>query len=162
MESLEIRIAMAFELEQIVALWKRFMEEIVPEIEPEIAELGWTTRLKKQIADSKVLVAVKGQTLVGFIAYVDHHNWQLLPENVAYIVDFYVAPEARKSPAAQNLFSNLKELISMKYAAIWTNTHITNKRMQTLLKRWRFQELENFTIQGISDHVYYQLDQDTR
>ena len=133
-------------------------EEVVPDANPEEAEETWTERLKKQIADSKVIVADDGRTLIGFFAFIDHDDRQWVPPGIAYVVDIYVIPEARASTAARALFRAAAELLRTAYSETWTNTHVKNKRVQVLLKRAGFGLFDGFEIDGLKDQVYYRLD----
>ncbi len=149
------------DIRQLVALWKRFMieeNEAVPNANPAQAERPWTTRLQIQIANSKVIVADNDGVLVGFLAFIDARDRPWVPARTAYVVDIYVAPEARETTAAKRLFSAASEMLRASYAETWTNTHTRNRRMQILLKRAGFEPLVGFEIEGLRDPLYYRLD----
>ncbi len=156
-------MASVADVEEIVSLWRRFMTEeaeVVPDANPEKAEQTWAERLQSQIADSKVIVADDGGTLIGFFAFIDHDDREWVPDGIAYVVDIYIVPEARASTAARALFRAASELLRTAYSETWTNTHANNKRVQVLLKRAGFRSLDGFEIWGLKDQVYYRLDND--
>jgi hypothetical protein len=155
------RMASIADVEEIVSLWRRFMteeEEVVPDANPEQAEQTWSERLQSQIADSKVIVAEDGRTLIGFFAFIDHEDREWIPAGIAYVVDIYVVPEARASTAARHLFRAASDLLRTEYSETWTNTHLKNKRVQVLLKRAGFGLLDGFEMDGLKHQVYYRLD----
>ena len=158
-------LASLAEAGETVALWKRFMaeeKEAVPDADPQAAEEGWTERLRNQIADSKLIVAADGGTPVGFLGFIDHNDRPWVPAGVAYVVDIYVVPEARKGTSARALFHAAAELLRAAYSETWTNTHVTNERMQVLLRRAGFESLDDFRIEGLRDQVYYRRDNSSR
>jgi ribosomal protein S18 acetylase RimI-like enzyme len=146
---------------EIMALWKRFMaeeNEAVPDADPEEAEGPWTARLRKLVADSKVIVAISGDVIVGFFAFIDAQDRPWVPAGTAYAVDIYVAPEARRAAATKRLLDAAADLLRARYAETWTNTHIENRRMRRLLERAGFEPLLGFEIQGLRDQAYYRVD----
>jgi ribosomal protein S18 acetylase RimI-like enzyme len=158
---MKTHIAGLAEAEEIAALWKRFMteeKEVIPEADPQAAEEGWTERLRNQIADAKLIVAADRRTLVGFLGFIDHNDRQWVPPGVAYIVDIYVVPEARNGTAARALFQAAARLLPATYSETWMNTHMTNRRMQVLLRRAGFESLDDFRIEGLKDQIYYRRD----
>jgi ribosomal protein S18 acetylase RimI-like enzyme len=149
---------------QILSLWKRFMTEeqvAVPDANLEEAETPWTARLLKQVTSSKVIVVEREEVIVGFLAFIDEDDRSWIPPGVAYVVDIYITPEARATPAARRLFDATAEL-QMHYAQVWTNTHAGNQRMQTLLRRVGFEQLHGFEIEGLREQVYYKIDNSAR
>jgi len=159
------RLARAADIGPIVTLWKRFMaeeHEAVPDADPEGAEARWTARLQTQVAESKVVVADRGDALVGFLAFIDHRDRQWVPPGIAYVVDVYVAPEARRTAAARELFRAAADRLRPAYSETWTNTHAGNRRMQLLLRRAGFKPLVGFEIEGLRDQVYYRRDNQAR
>jgi RimJ/RimL family protein N-acetyltransferase len=158
---MQTRSAKTTDVPAILSLWKRFMTEeggVVSGANPLEAEEAWTTRLRTQIADSKVVVADDGHGPVGFFAFIDKRDRDWIPAGVAYAVDIYVAPEARAGTAAKDLFHAATVLLRGEYSETWTNTHVKNKRMQVLLRRAGFEPLHNFRIEGLQDQVYYRRD----
>lgn len=151
------RIADAADTDEIIALWKRFIEECENTGYEEV-EQSWAERLRTQIASSKVIVAANDGSLIGFVGFIDHADQDWVPEHIAYVVDIYVAPEARPSTAAKSLFAAVSGLLKCSYSETWTNTHVENTRMQVLLKRAGFRRLDGFEIAGLQDQLYYIMD----
>jgi ribosomal protein S18 acetylase RimI-like enzyme len=144
----------------IVGLWKRFMEEekeAIPDPQVDGVESRWKERLRQQIAGKRVIVAETGRSVCGFLGFIDSTDRVCIPQGVAYVVDLYVAPEARRGSAAKDLFSTLLEAAGGAYSEVWTNTNVRNVRMQKLLKRAGFAPMTGFAIGGLKDNLYYRL-----
>ena len=153
------RLALPADAPGLVALWVRFMREesaAVPDAAPESARPHWAARLDTQITKGQALVVSRGRELVGFAAFLDAADRSWIPPHVAYVVDVYVAPEARRTRAAKALFAALMASTQARYAAVWTNTHIRNRRVRVLLTRAGFGPLPGFAITGLEDQVYLQ------
>jgi len=153
-----VRVGRADDTPHIVALWSRFMNEegeAVPDADETAARASWSARLARQLASENVLVCGESGALTGFLALLDHADRAWIPAGVAYVVDLYVAPEARPHGAAAALIGAARQFLSNRYGAIWTNTHENNRRMQILLRRAGFTPLENFTISGLAEQRYY-------
>ena len=154
-----VRPARASDVDALARLWLRFMreeEDAVPDADAEGALAGWQERLRTQIAGGLVLVAEAAGEVVGFLAGIDSGRRAWGPAGVLYVVDLYVLPEARHTPAAGRLMRALAATaVSQGYAALWTNTHARNRRMQVLLRRAGFEALEGFEIPGLEEQGYY-------
>jgi ribosomal protein S18 acetylase RimI-like enzyme len=142
----------------LVHLWKRFMaqeHEAVPDAAPQAALAGWSERLRRQIAREQVFVLETDRGIAGFAAFMDSAERPWVPEGVAYIVDLYLQPEDRSAPAARALMASLMDGIARAgYREVWTNTALTNRRMQILLKRAGFVANSGFSIPGLCHQVY--------
>lgn len=157
-EPIAARMARPDDAQAITSLWRRFMTEenvAVPASDPEQAISRWSERLHSQIERGQVFVVALGQDTVGFTGFVDSTQVDWLPERVAYLVDIYVLPEARKRGAAKALFEAVMAEASSRYEQIWTNTHEGNRRVQVLLRRAGFEEFSGFEIRGLSDQIYF-------
>jgi RimJ/RimL family protein N-acetyltransferase len=155
-----IRSAKVSDAQAIGRLWRRFMAEepeAVPDPQIDAAEQQWKKRLDEQIATSKVIVVEIAEMVCGFLGYIDSADYPWIPEGVAYVVDIYVAPEARTSTAARRLLCALLEAGRRAYSEVWTNTNVRNKRMRTLLSRFGFVPLSDFTIPDLENQVYFRL-----
>ena len=153
---IQTRIATINDLDGIVQLWLQFTEEADFIDHTTVDAKKWSdNRLKPQLEGSKVIVAESDGELIGFIGGIDHQQHDWVPEGVLYVVDLYVLPHARVSNAAHQLYRTAKEMIWSHYREVWTNTHISNRRMQVILKRWKFKPLHNFSVPGAKDQYYY-------
>ena len=152
------RPACKSDLPTLVELWKRFMaeeHEAVPDSDPAAALAGWSERLRSQIARGQVSVLGEDTGAAGFAAFIDSVDRPWIPEGVAYVVDLYVQPEARRAVAARTLMASLIDRVAEAgYREIWTNTAVTNRRMQVLLQRAGFVMNVGFSIPGLGDQVY--------
>ena len=152
------RVAAEQDSPGIVDLWRRFMleeREAVPV--PDLAGTvrNWSERLDAQIARTQVVVAVHDGRAVGFAGFIDAVDRAWVPDGVAYVVDFYVVPEARRTGAAQQLFQCLLVRLEGRYTETWSNTSARNRRVQILLRRVGFRPLQGFCIAGLENQVYY-------
>ena len=157
-ELITARMARPDDAQAITSLWRRFMteeHEAVPASDPEQAVSRWSERLHSQIEKGEVFLVALGQDTVGFVGFIDSREGDWLPEKVAYLVDIYVVPEARKRGAAKALFEAVMTEASRRYEQVWTNTHKGNRRVQVLLRRAGFEEFSGFEIQGLSDQMYF-------
>ena len=154
-----VRATVEDDIADIAKLWERFMTEekaAVPDADPQSALAGWTERLRKQIERRHAFTALQGQTIVGFIGAINAEAREWIPEGILYIVDIYVRPASRRTDAARMLFKALQdEAVNQGYRELWTNTHMGNRRVQTLLQRKGFLPLEGFAIPGSDDQLYY-------
>lgn len=159
MTSILVRAAIEEDIPEVVQLWEQFMTEeqdAVPDADPQSARSGWTERLRRQIERRHAFVALQGQTVVGFIGAINAEAREWIPAGILYIVDIYVHPAARRSDAATLLLRALQEEArDQGYRELWTNTHLTNRRVQVLLRRKGFLPLEGFGIPGSYDQLYY-------
>ena len=153
------RFANSSDIEAIIGLWKRFMQEekdAVPDARVGEVLDGWTQRLREQVRTSKVIVAdIDGKTR-GFLGFIDSTDRAWVPVGVAYVVDIYVAPEARRSRIALLLFRTLAGPTS-KYTEIWTNTSVRNRRAQAFFAQAGFTPMEGFAIKGLEGQIYYRF-----
>ncbi len=156
--SSRIRPAQAGDLPAIQRLWERFMseeEDAVPDADQESARARWADRLRAQADAGHVLVAEHEGQIVGFVGCVDARARAWVPEGVLYIVDIYVAPEARSTGAAGGLMRALEAAAATGFRELWTNTHLRNRRVQVLLRRAGFSPLEGFALPGLEEQLYY-------
>jgi ribosomal protein S18 acetylase RimI-like enzyme len=129
--------------------------EAVPDGEPEAALAGWSERLRLQIEREQVFVLGTDRGIAGFAAFINSAERSWVPGGVAYVVDLYVQPEDRRAPAARALMASLMDGIAKAgYREVWTNTALTNRRMQILLKRAGFVANPGFSIPGLHDQLY--------
>lgn len=159
MTSVLVREAIEDDVADITRLWEQFMVEekdAVPDADPQSARTGWMERLRRQIERRHAFTALEEQTIVGFIGALSSEARAWIPEKALYIVDVYVHPAARRTSAARLLFGALqKEARDQGYSELWTNTHVDNRRVQTLLQRKGFLPLDDFHIPGSDDQLYY-------
>ncbi len=132
--------------------------EAVPDADWRAAEAAWASRLQRQTASGQVFVVAQGQTLIGFLGFIDHADREWIPAGVAYVVDLYVVPEARSSRTARELFRVAADQWRKTYSETWTNTHVGNRRMQVLLQRAGFRAVAGFAVPELKDQKYYRLD----
>lgn len=164
----EMKIATRFATQEdvpaLVALWQRFMRDepdAVPDADPGGALCNWTERLRSQIEKHQVVVADSSGTPVGFAGFIDSSERNWIPQSVAYVVDIYVAPEARPTGAAKLLFEHLLGDATRRYTEIWTNTSVQNRRVQVLLRRAGFTPLVGFEIPGLKEQLYFKRERRT-
>lgn len=175
------RIATKDDAPAVVDLWKRFMTETKMVVEKKPEDINkearrWSKRVARMIEEKKSFVVEYNKKITGFACYIGGvkevaqkqdrtHRASTqkppgrkhpIPLGVAYITDFYVSPEARKSRAAQNLMAVMSEAIEKTgYKAIWTNTSSRNRRVHILLGRLGFSVMTDFKLSGKENHVYY-------
>ena len=157
-EPITARMACPDDAQTIISLWRRFMAEervAVPASNPEQVVVRWSERLQSQIEKGQVFLVALGQEPIGFMGFVDSTQAEWAPEKVAYVVDLYVVPEARKRGAAKALFEAVMAEASKRYEQVWTNTHKGNLRAQALFRRAGFQEFSGFEIPWLSDQLYF-------
>lgn len=157
-ENTVARVAVEQDKPVIIELWRRFMleeREAVPVADPDAAMRSWSERLEAQIAREQVVVVVHDDRTVGFAGFIDAGDRAWVPDGVAYVVDFYVVPEARRTRAANRLFQCLFACLDGQYTEAWTNTSMRNRRVQILLRRMGFLPLQGFRIAGLEDQAYY-------
>jgi ribosomal protein S18 acetylase RimI-like enzyme len=152
------RCATQQDVSALVRLWQQFMRDennAVPDADPAAALRNWTERLRSQIENSHVVTVESSGNLVGFAGFIDASDRDWIPESIAYVVDIYVVPEARASRAAKLLFEHLLSNAAQRYAEVWTNTSVQNRRVQVLLKRAGFTPLAGFEIPELKDQLYF-------
>lgn len=142
----------------LLALWKRFMaeeEDAVPDADAEAAIANWLQRLRVQITRHQVCVLETTAGIAGFAGFIVPGSSLSVPPGVAYIVDLYVAPEARRASGTRALMISLMKAITRAGCReVWTNTAVTNTRMRLLLGRAGFVENPGFSLPGLRDQVY--------
>jgi len=142
----------------LLVLWKRFMaeeEDAVPDADAEAASANWLQRLRVQIARQQIYVLETPAGIAGFAGFIVPGSSLSVPSGVAYIVDLYVTPEARRGSGARALMISLMKAITRAGChEVWTNTALTNTRMRLLLSRAGFVENRGFSFPGLRDQVY--------
>jgi len=147
------------DIPKIFNLWHRFMveeDDAVPD--SDIASTGkhWVERLRTQITNQHVYIALEGHHIVGFLGFIDSTYREWINDGIAYIVDIYVLPKYRSSNAFRLLIRAFSEKAnSSDYSEIWTNTHERNQRVQVLLRREKFEQFQDFKINGLKNQLYY-------
>ena len=152
------RLATAQDIPALIDLWQQFMrgeQEVISHANPDKAIKNWTVRLQSQVEKSQVLLAACNNIPVGFVGFIDSTILNWIPKSIAYVVDIYVLPEARPSSAARMLFKLLMDHASLRYAEVWTNTSVQNRRVQVLLTRAGFLPLDDFKIPGLEGQLYF-------
>jgi len=151
-----VKKASTCDIDEIIELWKLFMAEEKVALSGELPLANWSKRLKSQVDRGYVVIAELDKTIVGFAGFIDISDKEWVGEDVLYIVDFYVIPEARKTDAAGMLLRKLNEIAKqLNYKEFRTNTSVKNRRVQILLERSGYVPLENFKIPGLKDYIYY-------
>ena len=117
----------------------------------------WEKRLKIQLSKSQIVVVEKNYDLVGFMGFVDKSQYHWLDPNIAYVVDTYIVPEARKTNAARRMFREFNLRIKTKYSEIWTNVNVNNKRVQRMLQKMGFKEVDDFKVKKFKDQIYFKF-----
>ena len=83
-------------------LWTGYLEFYETSVPEEVYQTYFQRLLGNDPQDYHGLVAVSGGELVGLTHYLFHrHGWKI--ENVIYLQDLYVAPEARGTGAGRAL-----------------------------------------------------------
>lgn len=167
-------IAQKEDKNDILELWKDLMKiEIAvgkESVDIDEAIKTWAWRLDKQIEEEKAIIVKGDDKIVGFASFIGKTEDEVktqqgqpermkqiaIPAGIAYVTDVYVSPEARLTDASMDLSNKLIETAKKAgFSTIWTNTHSDNKPMRAFLKRLGFSNLENFTLKGREDHLYY-------
>jgi GNAT superfamily N-acetyltransferase len=84
------------------ALWRGYLAFYETALPEEIYAASFARLSSADVADYQGLIALKDGEPVGLAHYIFHrHGWQI--ENICYLQDLYVAPEARGTGAGRAL-----------------------------------------------------------
>lgn len=143
----------------IIELWKRFMTEehqAVTDEEPLKNLEKWSEWLHSRISKGHIFIVKCNGVIVGFAAFVDSEEHKAVPSGIAYITDIYVIPEARKSKTACKVFNLLIEEASRAgFKEAWANTSVKNRRIQLLLKRAGFVDMDDFKLPHRKEDIHF-------
>jgi ribosomal protein S18 acetylase RimI-like enzyme len=159
------RLACGDDMPCIIDLWKQFMEELdtlAPDKHPRITQTSlqhWSERLQLQISHDAVFVGEAHERIIGFIGCIgslESHPGQRIPPGIAYIVDLYVIPEARRNHVAFQLMNRLIHAVGeAKYTEVWINTATWNLPAKRLFEKMGFILMTDYQLPHLHNQVYF-------
>jgi GNAT superfamily N-acetyltransferase len=152
---MDIRTANESDAVPLVDLWTAFMIELHG-IGPATTDGdAWSSRLHRQIGKSQVCVAETDGDIAGFAGVIDRSERNIIPRDVAYLVDLYVTPHARECGVASALLDVvIRHAARAGYGEVWTNTSENNAPAQACLAHAGFRALDGFVFPGLASQRY--------
>ena len=99
-------------------LWRGYLEFYETTLDDEIYRTSFARLIDPAVTDYHGLLALRDDAPVGLVHYIFHrHGWQI--EEVCYLQDRYVAPEARGTGAATLIFASMMPAVASALMYIW-------------------------------------------
>nr|WP_319251531.1 GNAT family N-acetyltransferase [uncultured Celeribacter sp.] len=129
--ALNIRPLTLDDREHWQTLWHAYLEFYETTLSADIYETTFRRQIDPQHVERGALVAELDGKLVGLVHYIFHaHNWRC--ENVCYLQDLYVAPDARGHGVGSALITGVYEVADRNGTP---NVYWTTQEFNTTARR---------------------------